>query len=199
MTRNIRCWLFVIFLCSISASIEAEPFTLEGKAGVFIPSSKKMRQIFSGCMPFIELEGGYRFCCNWGAWAGVGYIFAEGESISCGTSTTIDVVPITLGIKRYFTLTRNFEGFLGLGALWSQYNNKDHSQAVHQRNSANAFGGVARGGIQWQWRCHTFISLFGEYVYQRFNFSRVYQEHFTYRHDVDMSGVKFGVGVAYGF
>lgn len=174
-------------------------YTLEGRSGAFFPSSNKMRKIFEVAMPFVELEGSYQFYSGWDAWAGVGYIFAKGESIGCGNTTTIDVIPFTLGIKRFFSLTRRTEGFLGLGGLWSLYRNHDHSSSVHQHISANAFGGIVTAGVNYHVMSGLSLSFFGEYMYQHFHFGRKYPQHFTYRHDVNMSGTKVGLGIIYDF
>lgn len=200
MNYYISCCLCIALLFGFSSAAFAEPFRLEGKTGVFIPSSSKMRKIFHVAMPFVELEGSCRLCCSdWDTWAGVGCIFGRGESIGCGNTTTIEVIPFTLGVRRYFALCPCIDGFLGFGGLWSLYRNHDHTSSVHQHISSNAFGAVAKAGFQYRMNDCLSISFFGEYMYQRFDFSRVYPEHFTYRHDVNMSGIKIGLGVIYSF
>lgn len=193
------CLFTFVLLAVFSTSGFAEPYTLEGKAGVFIPSSNKMRKIFGSTLPFIELEGSYQLSSDWKVWAGVGYIFEKGKSIGCGSSTKIQVIPFTLGIKRFFPLTPQIDGFLGLGGLWTLYRNHDYSQSVHNHISANEFGAIVTGGFQYDLNDRFVVSFFGEYMYQRFSFNRVYSEHFTYRHDVDMSGTKIGFGLIYNF
>ena len=158
-----------------------------------------MRKIFNVAMPFVELDGSYRFASAWDTWAGVGYIFAKGEALGSGNTTTIDVIPFTLGIRRFFSLSSRVDGFLGVGSLWSLYMNHDHSSSVHQHISTNAFGAIATGGFQFRLNHRLFLSFFSEYMYQRFNFRKVYREHFTYRHDVDMSGTTIGLGIIYSF
>ena len=193
------CFFCAALLCSLPANGSAEPFALEGRAGAFIPSSSKIRNIFEVAMPFVELEGSYRFSSAWDTWAGVGYIFATGKSIDYRTTTTMNVIPFTLGVRHFFSLTCRVDGFLGLGGVWSLYRNHDYSPWVHQHISANAFGGIATGGFQYQWSEHFLSSFFAEYMYQRFHFNKVYPAHFTYRHDVNMSGTKIGVGIIYSF
>ncbi len=189
----------IIFFSSIPICGCAQPWTLEGKAGAFIPTSSKMRHIFSTALPFLELEGGYQFSSNWSAWAGVGYIWGEGKSLGCDSKTTIDVVPFSLGIKWFFPLASRINGFLGVGGLWTLYRNHDYSQSVHQHISANAGGVIATSGLQYRLVGTWFLNFFAEYMYQHFAFSKVYSEHFTYRHDVNMSGTKIGLGILYNF
>ncbi len=183
----------------VSLSAYADPFAVTGKEGVFVPFSNKLRGIFNDVMPFVEVEGSYTFLPNWEIWGGVGYISGKGGSLQCGQSTTIEVIPFTLGIKRFFPFTDRLDGFVGLGGLWSLYKNRDYSQSVHQHFSANTFGGVVTLGVQYHVSNKIFVRLFGEYMYQQFRFSKVYPEHFTYRHNVDMSGTKIGCGVTYSF
>lgn len=194
-----RFSICLVLLCGISASVSAEAFTVEGRGGAFFPTAHKMRKIFHVAMPFVELEGSYQFLPAWDAWGGIGYIFAKGESTGCGNTTTIDVIPFTLGVKRFFKLTSRTDGFIGAGGVWSLYRNHDHSSSVHQHISTNAFGAIATSGIQYRLIGGLSMSFFGEYMYQRFHFSKVYSKHFTYRHDVNMSGTKIGLGIIYGF
>ena len=199
MNSYIGRLLCIAFCCCFSAIGSTEPFALEGKEGVFIPSSKKMRNIFQIALPLIEIEGSYEFSSAWDIWAGIGYIFAKGEPISWSATTTMNIIPFTLGIKHFFLLASRTDAFLGFGGLWSLYKNRDCSPSVHQHISTNAFGAVVTVGLQHCLSESLSMNFFGEYMYQHFNFSRVYREHFTYRHDVDMSGTKIGLGLAYSF
>ncbi len=199
MNSYIGHLLCVAFFYCFSAVGSAEPFALEGKEGVLIPSSKKMRNIFQVALPFVELEGSYEFSTSWNVWAGIGYIFAKGESISWSSTTTMNIIPATLGIKHFFSVGYRTEGFVGLGGLWSLYKNRDCSPSVHQHISTNAFGAIATTGVLHHLNESLSIHFFSEYMYQRFNFSKIYPKHFTYRHDVNMSGTKIGFGLAYNF
>lgn len=185
-------------LCLAHTTLVAAPWSIEGKTGVFFPSSKVMRSIFDSTMPFVEVQGHCYFCPCWDAWGSVGCIFANGRSLCCHQKSSIAVVPLQLGVSRFFNLC-NFEAFVGVGAMWSFYHNNDHSSSVIQHVRTSAPGAVVQAGVQ---RCITErmrLSLFTEYLYQRFSFHKHDPKHFTYRHDVDMSGFKLGLGLIYDF
>jgi len=107
--------LFLFLL--MPALLMADPWNLEGKAGVFIPQSKRVQHIFHSVMPFIELEGSYRWSPLWDTWGEVGCIFDQGHSIGCGNKTTIQVYPFSLGVRRFFPVTDYTEFFLGAGCV----------------------------------------------------------------------------------
>lgn len=189
----------VLSIFFLSKPVYSGFWEMEGKIGVFIPSSPKMRHLFHTAMPLVEVEAMRRFSQFWDVWAGVGCIFGEGRSLGCGRKTTVEVIPFSFGVRRHFQLARKIDVLLGVGALWSLYRNRDHSSYVHQNISGNAFGALFKGEMRYRWRKQVYSTLFVEYMDQRFSFRKVYEKHFTYRHDVNMSGGKFGVGLVYGF
>lgn len=189
--------LFVMF-CGC-AQVFSSPWAIEAKGGLFFPTSKKIRAIFDTTMPFLELETSYRYSLKGDIWVGAGCMFREGYSLGCGDKVTIQVIPITLGTRRFFSLNAQLDAFLGFGGVWSFYHNNDGSSYVKNNITGNTFGGVFKGGFQYRLKSHVFLSVFTEYFYQYFSFNRVYEEHFTYRHDVDMSGIVLGGGISYAF
>lgn len=191
--------LFIFAWFCVSTSLGAQPWSVEGKAGAFFPTSNEISRIFNTAMPFVEVEGHYQFCTCWDAWASVGCIFSEGHALGCGDKTSIQVYPFTIGVSRIFPITCDLEGFLGIGGLWSLYHNKDHSSSVKENISGNTFGGLAKGGVRYFLQDRLAVTLFTEYLYQKFSFHKVYKDHFTYRHDVNMSGISLGLGFSYDF
>ncbi len=174
-------------------------YKIEGRAGAFFPFSSRIRDIFQIALPFVELEGSYKFSSKWDIWGAIGYIFATKESLNYGTVTTINMIPFTLGVRRFFSLAYHTDAFLGFGGLWSLYRNHDNSPWVHQHISKSGFGGTATAGLLHRLSDSFLMNFFVEYMYLRFPFSKVYPKHFTYRHDVNMSGIKVGLGIAYNF
>lgn len=174
----------------------AEP-SVQAKVGAFFPFSKNTNRFFHA-MPIVGLEGHYVFCGCWDAWLGVEGMFGEGRSPGCGR-TSIQIVPFSLGIGRSFCLTPCLEGYLRAGGLWSLYNNHDHCSSVIQHIHSNTFGGIFKAELRYQTSCCFKLSFFTEYLYQRFSFHKPSKKHFTYRHDVDMSGLQIGIGAVYPF
>lgn len=198
MKRLLFRFIFLAYLCSGSLSLSAYPYEAEGKVGIFIPTTKRISEIFPA-MPFLEVEGRYRFDQCWEVWSGVGWIYGVGNSQGCKNRTTVQVVPFTLGVRQYICIAPTLDAFLGLGGVWSLYSEHDHSPDLHQHISKNQFGGIIQGGLQHCFAEGIFFTCSVEYLYQKFSFHKVYEEHFTYRHDVNMSGVKVGCGIVYDF
>ena len=200
MNQYFKVFIFVggICLCCLSTMAYANPWKMEGKVGAFFPESKRVREIFH-TMPFVEVEGSYRFSYSWDTWGGVGCIFKSGESLGCGNNTNIQVIPFTLGIRKFISVRKNLEFFIGAGGLWSIYHNKDQSDYLHQNISGHCFGALFKAGLQYRLNNRISLSSSIEEVYQRFSFHRTYEEHFTYRNDVNMSGIKLSLGVGYKF
>lgn len=186
-------------LCFVSLPFYLQSWEIEAKAGIFIPSDKKIKRISHSSMPLFEVEGKYCLGGCWNGWAGIGYIFDDGRSLGCHDKTTFNMIPISLGLERRFCISKCIIGSIGVGGVWSFYNNHDHSCFVHKNVSNNGVGAIFKGNLQYRLCDRIYLSIFAEYLLQRFSFRKTYHEHFTYRHDVDLSGTKLGIGILYAF
>lgn len=197
------CGFFLAFIGFwMSINIEASCLSgveVEAKISAFVPSSKIIRRIYSDAIPYYELEVAKPFCNDWQVWLGVGYLSNDGHSIGCENKTSFQLVPVTFGLKYLYSINPCMDLYTGAGACWSFFKNKDHSPFVHQNISNNALGGIFKLGFIYRIKEHVFIDIFTEYLYQNFSFKHHYEDHYTIRNNLNMSGFKIGGGLGFNF
>jgi outer membrane protein len=183
---------------NVEASCSSE-FEVEAKVSAFFPSSKIIRRIYSDVIPYYELEIAQRFCNDWQVWLGAGYLSKDGHAIGCKNKTSFRLIPVTLGLKYLCSVNHCMDLYTGAGACWSFLKNKDHSPFVHKNISNEALGGIFKLGLIYRVKENIFIDIFTEYLYQHFSFKRHYEDHYTLRHNINMSGFKVGGGLGFIF
>ncbi len=197
------CGFFLAFIGFwMPINIEASclsGFEVEAKISAFFPSSKIIRRIYSDAIPYYELEIAKPFCNNWEAWLGVGYLSNDGYALGCKNKTSFYLIPVTFGLKYLYSINPCMDLYTGAGACWSFLNNKDHSPFVHKNISDDALGGIFKLGFIYRIKEHVFIDIFTEYLYQHFSFKHHYEDHYTLRHNLNMSGFKIGGGLGFNF
>jgi len=197
------CGFFLVFITLwIPKQIEASSLSgleVETKVSAFIPSSSVIRRIYSDVIPYYELEISKPFWNDWQVFLGVGYLSNEGHAIGCDHKTSLRLIPVTLGLKYVSRINSLIDLYAGAGACVSFLKNKDHSPFVHENISDQALGGIFKLGLIYRIKQHIFIDIFTEYLYQHFSFRHHYEDHYTIRHNLNMSGIKIGAGLGYNF
>jgi outer membrane protein len=193
------------------------------RVAAFLPSSKKVRNIYADAIADYQLEFSKTFCGDWQAFFGVSYASVKGRSLGLCDRTRLRVVPLTLGAKYLFCVADNTQLYLGAGVTYSFLKIRDHSDYVHQHISKGHVGGVIQSGLYYTFCNDWFVNVFLDYYFQHFNFSNKHhcdssysddlafdsgcgcssRHHHSYRnverHDLNLSGVKTGVGIGYKF
>lgn len=197
---------------------------LEVKFAGLCPFEGRLRHIYSDVLPIVELEASVMWGCNIKPWVNVGYLWDDGQSIIephhvegvHHNKTDLRIIPLTLGADYIMSCGCSTDVYFGLGAAYSWLKIHDHSQYVHEHVNKGAFGGVARLGAIYHVSYCVFIDAFVEYFYTRFNFSNSHHHsgsegfdfdscddhssnRFVERHDLNLSSVKFGLGLGYSF
>lgn len=174
-------------------------FTLEGRASAYFPFEKRVRKIYSSTLGLFEGEIDVPIWNGWTAYFSAGYIKNEGKSIGLRDKTSLQMVPLTWGVK-YFCKLSCVDVFFGAGLVYSLLHIHDHSRHIERHISKNALGGTVSLGAQFFFTEDWFIDTSVEYLYQRFSFKNTHSdEHYIERHDLDMSGIKLGAGIGFTF
>jgi hypothetical protein len=193
--------IFFCFLsfCCFSEKAFTYPVGTEFRFAPFFASDSKIRDSLNTPLPFLEIENSYHFTPCWDIWTGVGYVYGSGRTCKTGVKRSLYMVPITLGVRRFFCLMPKLESFVGAGGVWSMYheNIKCHFSGK-QRIKKNGFGAVLRGGFQYEMAENFIIAFTAEYLFQTFRFHRV-NTPCRKSSNTDMSGTKFGFGVLYDY
>lgn len=200
----IRLCRFLVISTALWISINLEAsclprYEVEAKVSAFLPSSKIVRRIHSDAMPYYEVEIAKSFRNNWQVWLGSGYLSNNGHSIGYRNKTCFYLIPVTFGLKYFYSACPCTDLYAGAGACWSFLKDKDHSRFVHKNISNDGPGGIFKLGCVYRVKEHIFIDIFAEYLYQRFSFHHHYEDHYTIRHKLNMSGLKIGGGAGFNF
>lgn len=221
------------FLMILSLPLQAwdwcEPLdiTAEARVAYYHPSSKRVRRIYSdGWADYqLELSKGFRGFSSfgklgfdlidncdleWKIWAGVSGFSRKGDSIGFHDNTTLQLIPLSFGLKVFYPILCDTNIFIGGAACYSFLKIRDHSEYVHEHTRKEAWGGLIQSGITYNFCEWGVVSVFADYYFQRFKFhdseyssfygsSYYYDDRFIERFTLNMSGYKIGVGLGVTF
>jgi outer membrane protein W len=206
-----KAYIFLLAIIAIPLQMKAEQCceaicsdsyycTIEGRASAYFPFNNKVRRIYSSTWGFYEGEINIPLWCGFDGYFSAGYLENTGSSLGLRNKTKLQMVPLTLGLKYFYEITPSFDLYLGVGAVYSILNIRDHSPYVHQHISKNSAGVTAKlGGVYFFWN-NWFVDASVDYIYQNFRFKHSHsEEHYVERHNLDMSGIKVGAGIGLAF
>ncbi len=176
-----------------------EGATIEGRFAAFVPFESKVRKIYNDALPSLEVEASMPVWECVSGWVNAGYIWNEGKSLGLENKTELQLIPLSAGLKWVQPVTCDVDLYLGLGATYSFLRIHDHSEFVKEHVRKQAFGGTVKTGFIYHYTCNVFFEGFVDYYYTRFTKSSSHSEPFVQEYDLNMSGLKFGVGAGYSF
>ena len=162
----------------------------EIRVGYFYPTSHRFRKIFRGARLDYEIETVQAFHRHFAVWANVSWFPKSGHSIGEQDRTTVNLVPLCIGLK-YIAWVNCWTRFrFGAGPSYFFLNTSDHGCACGGKHpSYSNFGGVIKSDISHFFSCNLYLSLFFDYLYLPVHSSGIH----------DASGVKTGLGLGYHF
>lgn len=175
--------------------------TIAAKFAAYFPLERRARKVFHNALPNFEVEVATTWC-DWQPWFNVGYIWDNGRSRGCHEKTRLSVVPLSLGVNYIIPMCNCIDAYIGAGAVYSFLRTRDHSDFVRNHHPhRNAWGAIVKAGFYYNYSECVFFEGFVDYVYTHFHFKRHRDEDdlFVTRHDVNLSGIKLGVGVGFKF
>jgi hypothetical protein len=227
---NIHCggmskihFLFFFFILTgcltILSPLEAflwnccEPLDISAEARVayYHPCSKRVRRIYHDGWADYQFEVSKGFGRNLRVWTGVSGFSRRGQSIGFHNRTTLQLIPVYLGLRYYYPLLCNVDVFVGGAACYSYLRIRDHSDFVHKHTRREEWGGVVQSGLSYNFCGWGVVSVFFDYFFQRFHFHKrsergsfygsnfYYDDRFIYRRSLNMDGYKVGVGLGVKF
>lgn len=176
-------------------SFFSNPTFIEAKAALFFPLGKRFKDIYSK----VEFEWGgevsYEVCDCLQAWLSVNYLSDKGRSTQLKYRTTMELLPIGLGLKYLFPC-ECINYYVGGGFQYTYMHNHDHSPyAIHHINKWD-WGLLAKGGALIPVCDRVFVDLFTEYSYLMMSFRKT-KHGAVYRHRPNLSSISVGLGIAY--
>jgi outer membrane protein W len=191
-------------------------WTLEVRGAYYQPSDKKIDKYYSNHWIDYELETSYRVNPFWDVWAGLSWArkhtrFRLHED-GLKNGSKIFVLPLAIGAKFSYPILPYAQIYTGVGLCYSflKIQNKcmehDSDVSFHRspfkRNLLKSdWGGVIKLGVRVALSKSTFIDVFTDYYAQTFKLSHheTASKRVLFRHDIDVSGFKFGGGIGVYF
>ena len=182
----------IAILASLTGSVEAyfSQCQPELRVGFFRPTEKKFRKIYQNWDALFQVEAStpvYQSQRLYG-WGNVGYYYSRGLSLGLRDNTSITLLPLTIGIKRYWCFTPCLSAYLGIGGGGTYVRICDDNPDVVKHTNRMAWGGVLKSGINYQIGKSVFIDLCLDYSYMQLSV------HGKSRNDADVGGLILGFG-----
>ena len=165
----------------------------EFRVAYFYPSSQRFRDIYSGARIDYEIETTQRLLCNFYAWANVSWFPNSGHSLGEHHYTTIDLVPVSFGLKYLICLPCCTKLYIGAGPAYYFLNTHDHSSCacIERYRNERGWGGAFKSQLDWFFCGCNYLDLFVDYLYLPLN---------TNRDSADqVGGLKVGLGIGHHF
>ncbi|MDP1879689.1 MAG: hypothetical protein Q8K60_01955 [Parachlamydiaceae bacterium] len=218
-----KFFLTLIMMSSFSTPLlsqnsfwDTSGLSVTARVAYFHPASSKVRDIYSNGWADYQIEIGKEFCNNLQLWVGVSGFSQNGRSIISGLSssydsffdfssrgdkTSISFIPVYLGLKYFFPITCQLKAYIGAAGLYGSLRIKDHSHYVHEHVDKKGFGGLVQIGLNYYFDKCFFLNVFGDYLFQHFDFSNDHHSSYYYveRNDLNLNGYKVGAGIGFTF
>ncbi len=188
--------MFVFTFLAITCNTYAVN-SIEGKLSYFRPNSSVLRNIFSEWMPLYQVEGVAKVWKDFHIWASVGYLHKNGRSLEGHQSTSIQLVPVTLGLEYLIHFSNCSTGYLGLGPRYFCTKITNRSHFVHRHDLKNGLGGAFRVGGLIYFTPHFLLDLCIDYSIKEFKPG--HSSSTIQRHELNLSGLSLGVGLGYSW
>ena len=206
--RNFKITLLIFFALVLPLHLSAfdcfdwnSGWNFQVRGAYFYPSSDLFRKVFpvGGAEFQIELDKdlGFNFLgCGFEAWANFDWFSKNGHTDPLGDRTHIRLLPLNIGIKYIHDLTPCLHFYGGFGVCYTWLRIENDSILLPRVIEKQNWGGVSKGGVQYDITCNTFIDLFMDYFYQPFSFPDFNTADGTSR---NLGGYKVGAGLGVRF
>jgi len=200
---------FLSSACDFNTWFCDPEISVQGRVAYFHPESDRMRRFYDDSWVDYQLELSSRFSSDWGGWVNLAYTQDKGhskvKSLSCHQSdgkeyearTYAKILPINIGIKRYFCHDRCFRPYIGagVGAVYVRIRNKyDYVERLESR------WGVAtllKLGMEYDLTRCVFIDAFADWATHFVNYDKKRGNN-SQKHP-QTGGLKLGMGIGYHF
>lgn len=214
---------FTLFSASCRDDCEEETdWTLEVRCAYYQPTSKELKRVYTSHLIDYQVTAAKRFCNYFEVWGELdwtvkmGHMKEDEDYYFHGfkNRSRLSLIPVSLGLKAIFPLSSCVDVYVGAGGTYSflRLRNRyfvDYYYAEHgfdetpfkKETYKYAFGGLFKAGLQITLSSSTFLDIFADYISQRFHFSRhdEYGSKALFKHHLDCSGFKFGLGLGVYF
>lgn len=162
----------------------------EFRLGYFYPTAKRFREIFRNMRLDYEIETTQTIYKNFAFWANVSWFPKHGYSIGMHDGTSVNLVPISVGLKYIHWFNDRTRLRIGAGVDYFLLILSDHgSPCVRQHLVYQNVGGVLKSDISRFLSRRIYMNLFFDYLYLPLSTQGIHQA----------GGFKTGLGLGCHF
>lgn len=169
--------------------------TIELRSAAFFPLSQDFKRIYGSVGSDYEIQlTTTAFCCL-DAWANFTWYPKHGKVGHCCGSSDLNIGNISIGLQKTCQLCDCFYIYGGIGPIFGQVwldnriNCGSGNNRRKEKDTAFAVGGIVKTGIYYYFTCNCFVDIFADYFY----------EQAFFHHNVDVGGVRTGLGLGVSF
>lgn len=192
-----------LFFSTCSLFSEEIGLSFVGRVAAFAPMSHQVKKIYGNVWADYQLEILQKITPRFQVWVGTGGFSRGGESIGDASDTTLNLMPLNLGVKLLFPACEEFHFYLGGAGCYSFLWIHDDSPYVEQDISDQAFGGLAQSGFNWRFWKNGVLNVFADYYFQKFSFKNKVavgdEGPAVVRTNLNLFGFKAGGGIGIEF
>jgi hypothetical protein len=204
--------LFTLFLAMICSSglfatqdepcFEQKPWYLKLTPEVRVSyhhfTGETNQEVMGDGVLHVAMGATYPFYFGTQIWASIGRIYGCGFSLYEGDLTTLDILPVNLGIRvPCGEIPFSGQGYIQAGPSYYHMVFKNNSEFIRNNYHKQGAGAFVGAGGQWEVKPGLILNLFTEYSHRWCNHIRPSEKN--YRHHFYISGWDFGGGVSYMF
>lgn len=179
----------LLFLLPTLAFAEDDRFSAQFRIGYFRSTDDTVKDIYGKGGLDLETELGVEFREKFIGWLNFNYFRQQGHSIGLGDRTTMQIYPLSAGIKFLMTVDPCIDFYIGIGASYTWISLHDNSPFVEQKTRKQGWGAVGKAGMLYYLNHSWFLDLFADYSY-----TRVSNDPY-----VNVGGARLGIGLGVGF
>lgn len=186
---------------SQSPILESKPI-LETKGSYFLFASSKMRQIYDHGGWDIQLSSSIPVWkpmepFNLNVYGSIEFLRCSGHSTEEHSKTYVWQLPINIGIKPIFLLSKKIQYYVALGPRYFFIHQHNFSQYVDKSRSRNGLGLFVNTGFNFILYQRMVIDLCMEYSYAKTHLHSSIPN--VYTRTLQVGGLSFGGGLGYSF
>jgi opacity protein-like surface antigen len=184
------------FFCFFPLFIYPETFAFEARGGYFLPAAKAIRDVYKSGGMEPEIEASARIYKDLRAWTNFNAFLRTGHSEGLNSFTSIQIYPLSLGLKYNIKLFNSFNMYLGVGPNFTWVKIHDHSPYVKEYVYKTAWGVVGKSGFIYQFVRNAFFDLFADYSYSKIG---AVSKEGVESDSLNVGGLRAGLGLGISF
>ncbi len=191
---QIICTLILVFF--LVQPLFCRDVILEFKGSYFLPTSSTFRDMYKGSALYgPELTVQLFTNKNWYAFGSVEYYKQTGRCLSLADSSKLRLLPLAIGLKYFFDISKRVDLYLGLGFQPVHVKKTTQRAFVDSKISQWGYGGIGKIGTFIDIKKNFLLDFFFDYS---FVWTKNLNSHVAIKKS-NLSGAIFGVGLGYRF